>query len=74
MNGVVMGTYQNFWPREKLIARTLPLAQKDKGEIGLAFFGPCVARRSPRRVRTPGIKARRRRPRRPSAIPTDSPV
>ena len=30
--------YQNFWPREKLIEMTRPLAQKNKREIGLAFI------------------------------------
>ena len=30
--------YQNFWPREKLIEMTWPLAQKNKTEIGLAFI------------------------------------
>ena len=30
--------YQNFWPREKLIEIVRPLAQNDKGKIGLAFI------------------------------------
>tara|TARA_B100000530_G_scaffold83635_1_gene50829 strand:- start:1223 stop:1768 length:546 start_codon:yes stop_codon:yes gene_type:complete len=30
--------YQNFWPREELITITRPLAEKGKGEIGLAFI------------------------------------